>query len=79
MADERQVCFEAPDEIAAEDLCVIKIELNAQIGAADLGDDIGGLLDAIEEIAGRSRRVERLDQEGYPGRFCFSRCFCKYS
>ena len=55
MADERQVCFEAPDEIAAEDLCVIKIELNAQIGAADLGDDIGGLLDAIEEIAGRSR------------------------
>ena len=55
MTDERQVCLEAPDEIAAEDLCMIEIELNAQIGAADLGDDISGLLDAIEEIAGRSR------------------------
>ena len=55
--------FEAADEIAAEDLHVVEIELDAQIRRADLADDVGGMLDAIEEIAWPVARIERLDQQ----------------
>src|SRR5260221_4129447 len=50
VADQRLVRLEAPDEIAADDLHMIKIELDLHIRPPDLGADFGGLLDPLEEI-----------------------------
>src|SRR5439155_5772541 len=63
MPDNRKVLLEPSDEIAADDLDVIEIELNAHIRPLHLGDDVGCLLDAAEEIIRPIARVERLDQE----------------
>ena len=64
MADQRQVLLEAGDEIAADDLHMVEIVLDFHIGLADLGDDVGGLLDAAEKIIRPVARVDRLDQQG---------------
>src|SRR5664279_2504929 len=50
MADHRQMLLQAVEEVAAHDLHMIKIELDAQVRPADFGDDVGGVLDAVEEI-----------------------------
>src|SRR5437879_4498003 len=50
VSDQRQMLFESPDEIAADDLRVIEVELNAQVRPLHLGDDVGRLLGAGEEI-----------------------------
>src|ERR1700685_1865757 len=63
VADDGEELFEALEQIAADDLHVIKIELDAHIGRADLGDDIGGMLDAAQEIARPVARIDRLDQQ----------------
>ena len=62
VADQRQVGLETADEIAGHDLHMIEIELDAQVRRADLAHDVGGMLDAAEEIVGPVARVERLDQ-----------------
>src|SRR5215472_18112371 len=46
MADERQVFFESPDEIAADDLGVVEVELDAHVRPLHPGDDVGRLLGA---------------------------------
>ena len=63
MADHRQILLEPVQQVAADDLHVIKIELHAQVRLADLGDDVGGVLGAIEEIARPVARIDRLDQQ----------------
>ena len=50
MADDRQVFLEPVEQIAADDLRMVEIELDAQVRLAGLGDDVGGVLDAVEEI-----------------------------
>ncbi len=50
MPDHRQIFLQPVDQIAADDLHMIEIELHAQVGLADLGDDIGGMLDLVEKI-----------------------------
>jgi hypothetical protein len=45
MADQGAEFFETSDQVAADDLHVIKIELDAQVGRADLADYVGGVLD----------------------------------
>ena len=63
VADQRQVFFEAADEIAADDLGVIEIELDAHIFPFNLGDDVGGVLGAVQVIVRPVARIDRLDQE----------------
>ncbi len=63
MADERQMLLESPDEIAADDLGVIEVELDAHVRPLHLGDDVGRLLDAGEEIVRPVARIDRLDQQ----------------
>ena len=42
---------------------MIEIELHADVRLADLGDDVGGVLDAVEEIIRPVARIDRLDQQ----------------
>ena len=63
MPDDWQIFLEPPYKIAADDLNVIEIELNAHIRPSDLANDIGGLLDAREEIIRSVARIDRLDQQ----------------
>src|SRR5262249_20400331 len=63
VTDHREKLFDAGDEIALGDLHVIAVELQAHVFPPDLGDHVGGVLDAREEIAGPVARVERLEQE----------------
>ena len=42
---------------------MIEIELDAHIGRADFADDIGGVLDAAQEIIRPVALIDRLDQE----------------
>jgi hypothetical protein len=55
---------ETLDKIAADDLDMIKIELDAQVRRADLTDDVGGMLDVPEKIVRPVARIDRLDQHG---------------
>ena len=66
MPDQRQMRLETPEQIAAHDLRVIEIELDADIGFARLGDDVGGVLHAIEEVVRPVAIVDRLDQKRDP-------------
>lgn len=66
VSDQRQVRLEAPEQIAAHDLRVIKIELDADIGSARLGDDVGGVLHAVEEVVRPVTIVDRFDQNRDP-------------
>ncbi len=50
-------------QIAADDLHVIEIELHLDVRLARLGDDVGGVLDVVEEIIRPVARVDRLDQQ----------------
>src|SRR5262249_15053486 len=63
VADHGEELLDAFYEIALGDLHVIAVELQAHVRAPDLGDHVGAVLDAREEIAGPVTRVERLDQE----------------
>src|SRR5262245_10016646 len=63
MAHEWQVLFKAPDEIAADDLRVIEVKLDAHVRPLHLGDDVDRLLGAGEEIIRPVARIDRLDQE----------------
>src|SRR5437660_24959 len=63
VTDERKILFEAFDQIAADDLGMIEVELNAHIWPLNFGNDVGRLLDPAEEIIRPIARVERLDQE----------------
>jgi hypothetical protein len=74
VADERKKRFEAADEVAANDLNVIKVELDAQVHRADYADDVGRMLDAIEKIARTVARIERLDQKRDAGQRRLLRC-----
>src|SRR5215218_9816395 len=66
--------LEPGDQISAHDLRVVKIELDADVGLADLLNDVGGLLGAAEEIVWAVAQVDRLNQErdflirGFAGR-----------
>ena len=63
MPDDRQIFLEAPDQIAADDLDVVEIELHAHVRRADLADEVGGVFDVAEEITRPVARIDRLDQE----------------
>src|ERR1043166_6302045 len=63
VTDHGEELLDAFDQIALGDLHVLAVELQAHVCAADLGDHVGAVLDAREEIAGPVARVERLDQE----------------
>src|SRR5262249_55773299 len=63
MADERQMFLEPPNEIAADDLGVIEVELDAYVRPLPLGDEAGRLLGAGEEIVRPVARIDRLDQQ----------------
>ena len=63
MPDQRQMLFEPADQVAAHDLRVIEIELDADIRLADLRDDVGGMFGAVEEIIRPVAVVDRLDQQ----------------
>ena len=58
-----QIFLEALEQIAADDLHVIEIELDAHVRRADLADDVGGVLDAAEKIVRPVARIDRLDQQ----------------
>src|SRR6185295_5905864 len=55
--------LEAVDQIAADDLYVIEIELHADIGLRGFFNDGSGVLDMIEKIVGPVPTVDRLDQQ----------------
>src|ERR1700704_4808078 len=59
---QRQEFLETLQEVAADDLDVIEIELDAHIRPVDLGDQIRRLLDPRDEIIRPVARIERLDQ-----------------
>ena len=64
MADQGQQGLHPPCHVALDDLDVVAIEHQAQIGRADLADDIGCKPGTVQEIAGRVIGVQRLDQDG---------------
>ena len=51
------------EQVAADDLHMIEIELDSHVRHPGLGDDVGGVLDVIEKIARPVARVDRLDQQ----------------
>lgn len=63
MSDERQVLLKTPDEIACNNLRVVKVELNADVWPVQLGDDAGRVLGTGEEIVRPVARIERFDQQ----------------
>src|SRR5579871_34485 len=63
VADKREMRFQAPDQIAADDLGVIEIELNAQVRRTDLFDDFGGVLETSKKITRPVAGIDRLDQK----------------
>src|SRR5215510_6645531 len=63
MADDRKMLFESADQVAADDLRVVEVELHAYVRPLYLGDDIGRLLGASEEIVRPVARIDRLDQQ----------------
>ncbi len=63
MADQRQIFFEALDQITPHDLQVIAIKLDADVDRADRVDDVRRMVEVTEEIAGPVARIDRLDQE----------------
>ncbi len=69
VTDQRQILLEPVEDVAADDLHMIEIELDAHVGLADLADDVGGVLDVVEEVAGPVARIDRLHQDfDVPGR-----------
>src|SRR5437667_7524564 len=63
MTDNAEVLLEPAHEIAADDLRVIEIELDAQVRPLHLGDDVGSVLGASEEIVRPVARIDWFDQE----------------
>jgi hypothetical protein len=63
VTDERQVVLEAHEQIAADDLGVVKIELNFDVGPVDPADQVGRVFDAGEKIIGSVARVDWLDEK----------------
>src|SRR5580704_11574301 len=63
VADHGEEFFEALEQIARHDLHVVEIELDAHIRRADLGDNVGGVLDPAQEIARPVARIDRFDQQ----------------
>src|ERR1700722_265023 len=63
VTDYRKKFFKAPDEIAAGDLIVIKIELDAHIRRADFVDESRSVFGMAEKITGPVARIDRLDQQ----------------
>src|SRR5712691_4257382 len=61
--DMGQMLLEPSDQVAADDLGVIEVELDAQVRVFYLRDDVGRLLGAGEEIVRAVARVDRLDQQ----------------
>ena len=51
VADDLLVLPEALDQIAADDLHMVEIVLQPQVRLADLGNDVGAVLDLGQEIA----------------------------
>src|SRR5262249_35207909 len=66
MPDRGEMLLETFDQIAPDDLRVIEIELDAHVRLAHLGDNVGGVLGAGEEIVGTIARIDRLDQQRDP-------------
>src|SRR6266576_2990 len=62
MAHKAQMALKSSHEIAADNLRMIEIELDAHIRRADLGDDVGDVLNTAEEIIGPVTRIDRLEQ-----------------
>src|SRR4029079_9666161 len=65
MPDHWHVLFEALDQIAADDLGMIEVELDAHVRPLHLVYDIGAVLGAGEKIFGPVARIDRLDQHGH--------------
>src|SRR5205085_4660903 len=63
MADDRQMALELAQDIALGDADVIDIEHETNIGAAELGDDLGRFAHLRIEVIGLVARVERLEEE----------------
>src|SRR5262245_36349511 len=74
--DQGEMFFEAPDQIAAHDLRMKKIELNAHVWPLHLGNNIGSVFHAGTKVVRPIARVDRLDQQSdlihkrYVGRAC---------
>jgi len=64
VADHGKELLDAFDEIALGDLHVITVELQAHVLTFDLGDHVGGVLDARKEITGPVARVGKDLQYG---------------
>src|SRR5262245_3630876 len=63
MTDHRQELFQAPGQIAPDNLHMIEIELHADIWLSDFCNHVGRVLDVIEKIIRPVARVNRLDQQ----------------
>src|SRR5258707_4102326 len=57
---QRQELLEARQQVAADDLDVIEIELDAHVRPVDLGDQVRRLLDPADEVV-RDRKSTRLN------------------
>ena len=55
--------LEPPDQIAADNLRVIEIELDLDVVPPNPADQVGGMLNTCEEVVGPVARVDWLDQE----------------
>jgi hypothetical protein len=68
MADHVGVALDAADEIALHDLHVIGVEEELHVRLADLGDQLGDVVGARDEVARLVAGVQRLEEERDPVR-----------
>src|SRR4030095_5241365 len=65
MANHRKDCLETMDQVSADNLHMIEIELHADICFADLCDNVCRVLHMIEKIIRPVATVNRLDEQRY--------------
>ncbi len=63
MADDRHERAQARRHVAVDDLAVVEIELQLEIGQREVADQDGGLVEIVQEIAGHVAPVDRLDEQ----------------
>src|SRR3954447_6497765 len=63
MTDARQMAFEPPDQIAADDLLMIEIELQLYVRPLEPGDDVSALLGTCQKIIRPVAGIDWFDQQ----------------
>ena len=62
VTDQRHQLLQRGRDVAVQDLAMVDIVLQADVGEAELADDAGGKVEVAQEVAGVVAQVQRLEQ-----------------